>query len=358
MNQPTDPSSPPPAAALEGKNLGVCARLEKLREEQFGPRGKSEMARRLDIRPSTYDRYERDRVPPADLLVKIARTTNVTLEWLLTGEGPKRPPLKTDIEAEGLTRQFQEAITVRPDLRPGVGELLNWLDSLPRDAGEPPAPADAAPPYGRHPGESSATFAVRRDAANGQGGDDSAESLVPVIGNTSAGLARHWEEMPDDFGGEEADRRIEDLLKTRPQTAAREPGRLTGEAGEVPPPDVTLIQKSAADDDGLLEFLDSAEIRRRYPDAVAWRIDGDSMSPRYADGDFVITSRSVPAEPGQPCVARQKGQIGVNCKVYQPDGEDVLLIPINPRQELQRVPAADIEWAYRVLGTVTLANRQ
>ena len=57
----------------------ICERLERLRVEMFGHRGKSEMARRLGIRPSTYDRYERDRIPPADLLVKVGQVSDVTL---------------------------------------------------------------------------------------------------------------------------------------------------------------------------------------------------------------------------------------------------------------------------------------
>ena len=119
-------------AAQVDRSSAICNRLAALREDLFGPRGKSEMARRLAIRPSTYDRYERDRVPPADLLVKIARIANVTLEWLMTGEGPKRPPETGDVEVETLTRQFQEVISVHPGLRQGVTQLLNWVDRLPK----------------------------------------------------------------------------------------------------------------------------------------------------------------------------------------------------------------------------------
>ena len=342
-------SSGPPTDARGGKDLSVCRRLERLREEQFGPRGKSEMARRLDIRPSTYDRYERDRVPPADLLVKIARVADVTLEWLLTGEGPKRPPVKADVEAEALTRQFQEAITVRPGLRPGISRLLDWVESQPRPAGGPPA-ADAPPPEVSEPPSAPADPPPAGPQASA-----AAATLVPVVGSTSAGLARRWEELPDDFGGPEADRRIEDILASRP-TSDGPPARLTGEPDAAASGPVSLVQSSSPDGEGFVEFVDAAELRRAYPDAVAWRIDGDSMAPRYVDGDLVVTSASQPAVAGQPCVARQKGQIGVNCKVYQAEGGDVLLIPINVRHDIQRVPAERIEWAHRVLGVISLGR--
>jgi hypothetical protein len=53
-------------------------------------------------------------------------------------------------------------------------------------------------------------------------------------------------------------------------------------------------------------------------------------------------------------VARQTGQIGVNCKLYRAEGDDILLIPINEAYEMQRVPKVSINWAWRVLASVRL----
>ena len=113
-------------------------------------------------------------------------------------------------------------------------------------------------------------------------------------------------------------------------------------------PDATVIQLGSSDQ-GPLEFLVGSELKSRYPRAIAWRIDGDSMEPRYSQGDLVVTSRSATAVEGQPCIARQKGQIGVNCKVYHREGDQIVLIPINPRIEVQRLRLSDLESATRVL---------
>src|SRR5262249_25130369 len=90
---------------------------------------------------------------------------------------------------------------------------------------------------------------------------------------------------------------------------------------------------------------------------IAWRIDGSSMAPRYRDGDFVIVSPHLPAADGYPCVAHQRGQIGVNCKIFKREGADVVLIPINESSSLQRFNAGELVWAHRVLLSVRLSSR-
>ncbi|MCJ7776736.1 MAG: helix-turn-helix domain-containing protein, partial [Sedimentisphaerales bacterium] len=64
---------------------GIIQRVRKLREQFSGPRGKSVFAQALAISPSTYNYYERDRVPPIEVLLKICEVTGANIEWLLTG---------------------------------------------------------------------------------------------------------------------------------------------------------------------------------------------------------------------------------------------------------------------------------
>lgn len=70
-------------------NNGVCDRTMELRIELCGKRGRSKLAAMLDITPSTYHYYERGRVLPADLIVKLCEHAGVNLEWFLLGSGPK-----------------------------------------------------------------------------------------------------------------------------------------------------------------------------------------------------------------------------------------------------------------------------
>lgn len=275
----------------------ICQRLRTVRVRVYGDRGRSKLCRDLGIQPSTYALYEVDRVPPVELLVKVATLTGVRLEWLLTGKGNES--IQEPVPEPAATDRPSRTSHKRPKPR-----VADW---------------------------------------------------IPVVGSTAAGPARYWEELPATHGGPEADARLETILAEYADQISQDRQRL----GDLSPaPDdgqtVSLVQFSTPDESGFLEFLNAPSVKRRYPRAVAWRIDGESMSPRYLDGDLVFTSADHPAAVGHPCVARQAGQIGVNCKLYQVESRDVLLIPINERSAIQRVPASQIQWAYRVLCSVRL----
>ena len=282
----------------------ICERLRAVRGRHFGDRGRSKLCRELGITPSTYALYEISRVPPVELLVRVAQLTGVPLEWLLTGAGESEPtgsqPRSGALPAAGL------ATSPAPRKRPR-----------------------ATPPAITH--------------------------WIPIIGSTAAGTARYWEELPVTHGGPEADARLEQTLSEyadRAGETSQTPGDLSSTIDMNRT--VSLVQFSTPDDRGFVEFLNAPGVKGKYPRAVAWRIDGDSMSPRYLDGDLVISSLDHPAVAGHPCVARQKGQIGVNCKIYQEAGRDILLIPINEHSPTQRLPAQELQWAHRVLCSVRI----
>ena len=456
----------------------ICSRLEQLRTELFGDRGKSRMARQLGIRPSTYDRYERDRVPPADLLVKIANVGNVTLRWLITGEGPRHPAQQLDPEGEDLTRRFEAAISYDTTLRPVARAFLQWLDDrrtrpdstpqrfeLPDDRQSSPqsseivdtsatpsmtrgreggnstsasgedsassgsdsepeqpaslspmqaveltSPAEALKPIqqaetstGAVPSDAAATatsstndpqipsvdpdsadsaapvasagsgvsapFApygaaqATTDETDDGGSLDStnvateslaANQLIPIVGRTSAGVARFWSDVVSD---EDLDQTalIDRLLAgggPEARVAVVSGNEIESEASDIAALPAATIVQLASEQAGAVEFLQAADLKARFPRAIAWQVDGDSMEPRYFHGDLVVTSLDAPAVEGQPCIARQRGQIGVNCKVFHREGSRIVLIPINPRVDVQRVEADEIESASRVLFVV------
>ena len=274
---------------------GICDRLIQIRKLRYGTRGKSAFARDLEVPITTYVHYEAGRMPPVDFLVKAAAVANVRLEWLILGEEPQ-------------------------ELQPSSTEPARLaLPTLP----------------------------------------DHAE-LIPLVGNTSAGMAHYWNELNSTIGPA-ADQQLERLL-----TRCKENSSLTSTSWEpdetLQPPTsqtsdtVALIQYAEPDSDGILEFVSAPSLKERYPDAVAWRIDGESMAPRYTTGDIVITSLSTPAVDDHPCVCRQRNQIGVNCKLYRREGEQISLIPINPKSNRQKVAKKEILWALRVVSSVKLAK--
>ena len=404
----------------------ICSRLEGLRTELFGARGKSRMARELGIRPSTYDRYERDRVPPAELLVKIANVCNVTLDWLLTGDGPRRPPQVLDRESADLSRRFEEAIAFDQSLRPVAAAFLAWLedrrsrpdqtparfelpasdstasevifdtsyDDDPDDRGDPDGSDDPPPgPVGGPNGGSDGGSGGGADGGPGQepggstggaGGSGSGgtnrppagsppagtsssgtssrgpstyamrglgSTMIPVVGRSSAGVLSFWKDLPI-TPGPELDAHVQTIIdrtQTPPEFDARSG---ESESSQVEASGSVQIVSLATATAGSLQFVRSAELKARFPRAVAWQLDGDSMEPRFFHGDVVVVSIDQEAIEGQPCVVRIRGQVGVTCKVFHREGDDVMLLPINPRVEVQRVPAADIEYAARVLFVV------
>lgn len=305
----------------------LAARLREVRIFRYGERGRSAFARDLGIPVTTYQHYEEGRAPPAELLVAATRVAQVSLIWLLTGEGLMTPqaldPVPPIAKSLSTIARLKTLLELHPEHLPECNWFLDLLES-------PGGTAVATNPP-----------SSRRD-------------LIPVMGSTAAGPARYWLESPESVLGPRAEQRVEELLSKR----ARQQGSNANQTnvGQLSSGQVSLVQYSTPDAEGFLEYLEAAATLQRHPAAVAWRIDGESMSPRYRDGDFVIVDPALPAAPAHPCVARQAGQIGVNCKLYQTDGNDVLLIPINETCPVQRVARRDLLWTHRVVASVRLGG--
>lgn len=64
----------------------ICDRLKQVRIQVCGARGQSHFAALLQLSPSTYNYYEKGRIPPVDVLDRASRITKVPLLWLIRGE--------------------------------------------------------------------------------------------------------------------------------------------------------------------------------------------------------------------------------------------------------------------------------
>ncbi len=64
----------------------ICERLKQVRVQVCGSRGQSHFAALLHLSPSTYNYYEKGRIPPVDVLDRAARVTGAPLLWLVRGE--------------------------------------------------------------------------------------------------------------------------------------------------------------------------------------------------------------------------------------------------------------------------------
>ncbi len=327
----------------ESSVSAICRPIAQLRRELEGPRGKSAFARRLDLSPSTYDYYENGRVPPADVLVRIADTCGVDLRWLLTGESARSDQLPADHPA------LQRASRLLAD-RPHAGQALAAFVEILIEAGKFPrkigkseqVPAGADSPDDP-PGQ---------DRADASGYRTPQASWIPILGRSAAGVPAFWADGGDGDGTATIGQMIARFAGRAPDRQKHHPVSGQGELGQL---DVQyILVPPAATDEVPVEFVACQDCKQRFPDSFALRIDGDSMSPEIEHGDLVLASPSAPAVDGRAAIVQLSGQIGVTCKLFRRDGETVHLVAINEQVAPVTVPAETVEWALRVLARVKL----
>jgi SOS-response transcriptional repressor LexA len=321
----------------------MCARIAQLRTEVTGPRGKSAFARQLGVPASTYDYYENGRVPPADVLVRIAEVTGVRLCWLLTGEVDCTGQVASD---DPVLQRAAKVLARNPESAGPLQAFLEILDqtrSFPakdiegdyRPASDRTAlPAEpASPPADDMPGT--------RDPQRAR------ESWIPVLGRTAAGVPQFW--------NRDEGRGVPTLEQIVSRHAGRTPRQVTiGRAhGDESPADlaevVTLTRPDASD---VAQFVVAEPVKDRYPDAFALQVDGESMDPDIRHGDLVVLSPSARAVNGRAAVVQLKNQIGVTCKIYRCEGDRVHLVALSDRVPPVSVGGDEVIWALRVLARI------
>ena len=272
--------------------------------------------------------------------MQLGRETGASLQWLLTGEGPRYAA--PDVNDAGtplppdLLKRIVGLLTGGPHLlRPlrAFVELLEKTSEWPSPETTEPGP----PSPGQAP--------VRRRSG-----------WVPVIGRTAAGHAHFWRDYDPDLDAAEFDRRIDQwVIGARKQTTqAGLAAELSDQRDGQTAPPASLVQLAAPDERGIIEFLDASEVAAKHARAVAWRIDGDSMSPRYEDGDLVICCPCSPAVDGQPAVVKLHNQIGITCKIYRLAEDGLRLCSVNEKFAPIETAPSDVRWALRVLYRIRL----
>jgi transcriptional regulator with XRE-family HTH domain len=315
----------------EASQKEISSRIAQVRLEVAGPRGKSRFAKLLGLSPSTYDYYESTRMPPADLLVQIAKVAKVDLNWLLTGRnGAGGVPLDHPV-----LQRAAAMLAKNPDAAAPLAafvELLAASLQFPADQPAEPVGDQPAPTYTEDQAISKA---------------DPRVSWIPILGRSAAGLPQFWSDKDESAGLTTLDELIQrneanPLRQVRTATAATENDHAV----------VEIITLNEPDGTDVVTFISAQGIKSTHPDAFALRIDGDSMRPDIQHGDLVILSPSVPAIDGKAAVVQLNAQIGVTCKLFRRDGSTIHLVPINDELPPQTFPAADLIWAFRVLARV------
>jgi len=287
------------------------------------------------LSPSTYNYYENGRMPPADVIARIHQVTGCDLRWLLTGD-PGRPQADHGPGHSALHGLVDDLIEVDPGaepvLRAFIEVLMNKAVAAPHAVGPVPGPQP-------QPSEARTGW-------------------IPILGRTAAGIVHFWAEtgLPEPTSAalqldalirRYATRPVQDIARGRLAVEGPRPADLGGFQGLEA--DLVQLCPGKADVEPVVQFVDCPQLRRRWLDAFALQVDGDSMAPRINDGQVVILSPSVPAVQGQPAVVQVDGQIGVTCKLIRITEQEVHLVPINERYAVQTVPRDRLRWALAVL---------
>jgi len=99
---------------------------------------------------------------------------------------------------------------------------------------------------------------------------------------------------------------------------------------------------------GFAEEFVASPVDLEDPLAFALRITGDSMAPRFRDGDIVICSPDRLPENGDAVVAKVNGD-ETTCKIFYLHGRNVTLSPVNPNYPAQVYPLEEVSWVYPVI---------
>jgi phage repressor protein C with HTH and peptisase S24 domain/transcriptional regulator with XRE-family HTH domain len=311
----------------------LIGRVKELRQQHAGDRGKSAFAKALGISPSTYNYYESTRIPPIDILLRIAEVTGADLKWLMTGHRSKKK------FAFGQNSEVFEKVDALLTNCPDMNEaLLAFIELLSEKKG---LESELRTKAGSSPAEQA--------------------GWIPVLGQTAAGIVHVWAETIRSKP-KQAIIKLSELAQKHTGKTIVASANLTVSVDlqrrslvqDLKEHNVSLIKVSGQEYEEIVEFVQCKELRNLYPDSFALRIDGDSMSPRINDGDIVILSPSIPAVQGQIAIACIANQIGVTCKLIRTAQEHVHLIPINERYETKIIPKKDLIWALAVLCHITV----
>ena len=326
------------SATIDEKS--IIDRIKILREKHSGKRGKSLFAKSLGISPSTYNYYEKDRIPPVDVLWNICQATGADINWLLSGQEKITTTLDKNIPANSpLTLKINELIDQDPQ---SVRALEAFVDLYQQK------------------------IIAENDITNKKSStyDQTAQQetkppWLPVLGRTAAGIANFWDQNDGQLPGITE---FTELIARHQKSGCHQkfPRQIATDIAQAGIPSldhksVSLVQLNEINPDGISEFIESEEILSCYPDAFALRVDGDSMAPRIQDADIIILSPSIPARDGAAAVIKIRNQIGVTCKIIRKTSNHIHLIAANDNYETKIFEIDQILWSLAVIWRIRLA---
>ena len=107
--------------------IAVARRIQRIMRAM--KMNQKELARQLNITQPAVSKYLQGRIPPADVLLQLARMSRVNIEWILTGGSSERHSQVSEPRAEyRASSRLQEKITqLPPQLRDKIEKLIDEI---------------------------------------------------------------------------------------------------------------------------------------------------------------------------------------------------------------------------------------
>ncbi len=295
-------------------------RIADLRRRHFGSRGRAEFARLLQVDQAEYLRYERGRVPPGDVLVRMCETTGEDLQWLLTGVAGRGTMV-----ISGARDRHQRLIESVARLLEGSPDSAGPLEAFVTLLAQGAAAVESAAPRLPEP-PARALIPVVEDAdlpirisASGESTDNHPRRL-PIQAATARGVAERRATV------------VEPNVRAADSdgTAAR----------------IVMLEVPGG---GPRECVEAPSIATCFSNMFAVRISDEAMAPLFRPGDLTLLSSAAGAQLGRPAVFRVASSPRPLCRVWLGEnGSEVLLGRLSDGGE-QAVPRGEVQWSLEAL---------
>jgi|GEM_PF-1348468 len=304
----------------------LAKRIRELRRRHFGARGKDEFARQLGMTRDEYDKFEDNRLPPGELMVRMCEITGEDLQWLLTGVSSRGA-----VVISGARRRHQNLLT----------RIASSLDADPKLAGPLEAFFDLLTQGGE--------LRPRTDDALPS---PNAGALLPVF------KQNEWPATlpePDDSGGGMPLTPI--LAEQALACSERQPARLSEPTLE---PDVATARQinliTMPDNTGQARlFIESRNIARGLPASFGVVMADDTMAPMFAMNDVLVVATGGGPLLGGPALCKFERSEDDRCRIWLGQDENTIQLARVSDGENEQMPRAQLRWALEVLYRVAPA---
>jgi transcriptional regulator with XRE-family HTH domain len=299
----------------------LAERIRELRRRQFGARGKADFAQRLGVSAEEYERFERGRIPPGDILVRMCELTGEDLQWLLTGVAARGT-----VVISGTRTRHQELLTRLAKLlneQPGLAAPLEaFVDLLVQaetvERGVPRqlpmrAPRDLIPLFEADELPLKLPDLSEPDLR-------AAFSLAPALADAAV-----------------ADRVNAELSEpsSDPQVS--------------PPPSRVEVLMLRGAEGSARRYLSSPQVAACFPGLFGVRLRDDAMRPMFAAGDTVLVSVGSGPQVGHPALFRRTDVAEACCRIWLGEDEQAAHVGRLADGEMEHVERSRLCWSLQVL---------